>query len=295
MNQKAILPITILFLMLVPLVPATTMTYTSLDTNENAPQSTTILTLTYNDEHVYLSPEDLLAFDSITGNGGRLKVTGTISGPYTYTGVLISILAQELSSMPSEYSMVAIADDGYTISYTSDEIAGNTMVYDLEGEEIGIGGVSMILATSEDGDQDYPGAYRICFVNDDEPITDSALWAKYVVELEFFAESSDSTPPDVHIVKPGNALYLFDSELIPYSQPFIIGEITIDATATDASGISKVLIVIDEDLKAEITSEPYQWTWNEKVIGTSIIEVIAYDNAGNIGRELTDVIIINPF
>jgi len=295
MNQKVILPITILILMLIPLVPATSMTYDSPGSNESETLSNTILTLTYNDEHKYYSLEDLLTFDSITGNGGRLKVTGTISGPYTYTGILISTLANEFSTMPSQYSMVAIADDGYTISYTPGIIAGETMVYDTEGNEIGVGGVQMILATMESGETDYSGSYRICFVSDDEPITDSSLWAKYVVELEFFAESSDTTPPEVSIEKPKDALYLFDSELVSYSKPFIIGEITIDVNANDASGISKVLIVIDEDLRSEITSEPYQWTWNEKIVGTSIIEVIAYDTAGNIGRAQTEVVIINPF
>ena len=150
----------------------------------------TILTLTYRDEHRYYTLDDLLAFDSITGNGGRLKVTGDVIPPWEYTGVIISTLAQEFSDIPSEYCMQAIADDGYIVNYTFDEIQGEVMVYDNDGNEIGIGGVYMILATKENGQTGYDGSLRIAFINQDEPITFSALWAKYVVEIKF------TSPPD---------------------------------------------------------------------------------------------------
>jgi hypothetical protein len=168
------------------------------------------------------------------------------------------------------------------------------MVFDTRGNEIGIGGVSMILATMEGGETDYPGAYRICFINEDEPITDAALWAKYVIELEFIGESNDNIPPSLNMDKPSNAIYFFDKELIRYSMPFIIGGITLDVDATDESGISKVLFVINEDLKHEAVTSPYRWLWDEHAIGQYTIEAIAYDNAGNIGRTERDVFIINP-
>lgn len=252
------------------------------------------LTLTYDGVKKYYTLDDLLEFDSITGNGGRLKVTGDVSGPYCYTGIVIQRLAQEFSSLSSTYSLIAIADDGYVLKYSYDQILGNIMVYDEEGDEIGVGGVSMILATMESGETEYPGSYRIAYINQDEPFTDAALWAKYVIELEFIDESSDTIPPTIHIEKPSNKLYLFDKEIISYSQPFIIGGITIRANAYDESGISRVMFMINEEQKFDGTSSPYQWFWDETAIGKYTIEIIAYDMAGNVAKSTKNVLIINP-
>ncbi|MCJ7571057.1 MAG: hypothetical protein MUO82_04175 [Candidatus Thermoplasmatota archaeon] len=52
------------------------------------------LTLTYKGNHINYTLEDLLTFDSITGNGGRLKSTGDVIPPYEYTGILITTFAQ---------------------------------------------------------------------------------------------------------------------------------------------------------------------------------------------------------
>jgi hypothetical protein len=296
MKNNSYIVVILMMFTLLPFTNAIAQSYTSVttDTNELLTHTNDTLTLTYNGEHKYYNLEDLLNFDLLTGNGGRLKVTGTISGPYEYTGVLVTTLAQEFPLMTSEYRMVAIADDGYTISYTYDDILGNIMVYDTNGEEIGIGGVSMILATMEDGQTGYPGSYRIAFINQGEPITDSSLWAKYLVELEFIPESSDTTPPTIRIEKPTNAVYFFDKQIIPYSKPFIIGDITITVNAEDESGISRVLFVINEELRHESFFPPYQWVWDETAIGTYTIEVKAYDTAGNVNTAQKEVFILNP-
>jgi hypothetical protein len=72
---------------LLPFTNAIAQSYTSVttDTNELLTHTNDTLTLTYNGEHKYYNLEDLLNFDLLTGNGGRLKVTGTMSGPYEYT------------------------------------------------------------------------------------------------------------------------------------------------------------------------------------------------------------------
>jgi hypothetical protein len=94
--------------------------------------------------------------------------------------------------------VTAIASDGYIMNYTYNETQGKVMVYDSEGKEIGVGGVSMVLATKENGQIGYDGSLRIVFINQDEPITFSALWAKYVVELKFIP------PPTITISGPAS-------------------------------------------------------------------------------------------
>jgi len=296
MNPKIYAIIITLTFFMTPLISAGTIFQSnSSDLSMDGIGAMNAITLTYNGQQKTYSIEDLLAFDSTSGSGGKIKVTGTISGPYEYTGVLITTLAHEFSGLSSTFSLVAIADDGYTVSYTYDEIQGNVMVYDTEGQEIGIGGVSMILATMEDGQTDYDGAYRIAFINDGEPITDAPLWAKYIVELEFIDESTDTIPPTLTLEKPKDSLYLFDKELVSYSMPLIIGGITISVNAYDASGISRVLFIIDDDLKHETTTPPYQWHWDEYMIGTSQLEVIVYDTAGNLASVEKELLVINPF
>jgi hypothetical protein len=47
----------------------------------------------------------------------------------------------------------------------------------------------MLLAFLEDGVYNFSdGPLRIAFINDNEPYTDSFLWAKYVVSMELIPE-----------------------------------------------------------------------------------------------------------
>ncbi|MBC7081665.1 MAG: choice-of-anchor J domain-containing protein [Thermoplasmatales archaeon] len=101
------------------------------------------------------------------------------------------------------------------------------------------------------------------------------------------------TPPTVSIVKPRNALYIFDREIIPLPIPVIIGGITIEATATSTTGIAKVEFYIDNVLKFTDTSEPYSWTWDERAIGMHEIKAIAYDSSGQTTTDRISVFIIN--
>jgi len=257
------------------------------------------LTITYKGNHKSYTLEELLAFDSYTGKGGKLNSIGVVVPPNEYTGVLITALAQQFPAMPSEYSVVAIASDGYTMSYTYDEILGQVMVYDNKGKEIGPGGVFMILAIKENGQINYDGSYRIAFINGDEPYTFAALWTKYVIELEFIPISSDTTPPIISIKTPTNAIYLFDRKIASYPIPLIIGGITINVDASDTSGISRVLFIISDSndndyLKDETSSTPYQWLWDERSIGSYTISITAYDNAGNINTVQKKVLYIHP-
>jgi hypothetical protein len=100
--------------------------------------------------------------------------------------VSISTLADEFSLIPESYTLKIVSDDGYVYTYTQDEIQGNVQVYDTEGIKQGIGGVTMILAYEEEGIKDFPGGpLRIAYVDDEEQLTDSFLWSKYVIEIDY--------------------------------------------------------------------------------------------------------------
>ena len=104
----------------------------------------------------------------------------------------------------------------------------------------------------------------------------------------------DNEKPVIHIQKPKNYLYIWDKEIIPTNRPIIIGEITLRVDAYDnQSGISKIEIYIDDELKIEIKNKPYEWLWDELVVGKHEIKAMAYDNAGNSAFKTINVTIFN--
>jgi hypothetical protein len=110
----------------------------------------------------------------------------------------------------------------------------------------------------------------------------SPLWS--------FTTKTDSTPPSLAITSPKRG-YLYVNLLggdIQRISPIlittlIIGKGEITATATDGqSGINRVEIYIDNDLKATENIAPYSWTWLERgFFFPYLITVTAYDNVGN--------------
>lgn len=107
---------------------------------------------------------------------------------------------------------------------------------------------------------------------------------------------ADNTAPDVAITRPGPGLYIMDSmRLLPFSYPFIIGQITVSADATDeGSGIEKVEFYLENRLESNVSQVPYNWLWDEAATGFFKIEVIGYDNVGlTTSVEMRDIFIIN--
>lgn len=257
-------------------------------------ETTTFFTLSFDGTQKEYSLDDLKSFPAITGEGGRLKVTGDVVGPYEYTGVSIMRLAEEFSSIPRKFEMVTISDDGYVFKYSYDEIRGNVEVFDEEGNSEGVGDVNMILAYAEDGDPlIHGGPLRIAFVNEDGAITDAFLWSKYVEEIEFVLDSSDTNSPSISIDKPENAIYYNDKKLVTYSHPIIIGDITFQVSVTDENRVASVMFIIGSDIKSKQRDQPYRWNFDDKGIDQYTIKIVAYDESGNIGIAQKDLLMFN--
>ena len=154
-----------------------------------SPSSTEVLlTVVYGEEKTNFTLKDLQSMESYTGYGGYKTKYPSVKGPFKYTGVNVTILLEDFD-LPGNYTLKVTASDGWVSNYTWDQIMGNVTVYDINGNETGFGGVTMLLAYAEDGDYNFSdGPLRIAYVNEDEPITDSFLWAKYVVSMEIITE-----------------------------------------------------------------------------------------------------------
>jgi hypothetical protein len=84
--------------------------------------------------------------------------------------------------------------------------------------------------------------------------------------------TQDTTPPQVSITSPQNG-------------QTVSGTITIQASATDNVGVTKVEFYIDGNKVGEDTVSPYEYIWDttQYANGNHTITAKAYDNAGNMG------------
>ncbi len=94
----------------------------------------------------------------------------------------------------------------------------------------------------------------------------------------------------VKITKPGNGIYVMDRYIMDFDIPLIIGKITIETAIYPQ--VNKVEFYVDNGLKFIDESPPYQWQWNEFVIGWHEIKVIAYGD-GNEAEDKVNVAILN--
>ncbi len=107
----------------------------------------------------------------------------------------------------------------------------------------------------------------------------------------------DGTPPLIEIIKPQEGIiYLFDDPIIQrvFPMPIAIGDLEIQATAVDElTNITTVELYIDGKLTAEFTAAPYKWLWYDPSFALHVIQIIAYDSAGN--YDTADVTVLKIF
>ncbi|MCK4651673.1 MAG: molybdopterin-dependent oxidoreductase [Methanosarcinales archaeon] len=133
--------------------------------------------------------EEVMAMPSYTAGAGFKKSTGTVVGPFNYTGVNITYLADLVGGIAPSESVKITASDGYSMTYTYAQVVGEIATY--EGTT---GPLTMVLAYEEDGDPisgDYGGPLRVAFVGPDSPITDGHFWVKYVGKIEILGGVSE--------------------------------------------------------------------------------------------------------
>jgi len=99
----------------------------------------------------------------------------------------------------------------------------------------------------------------------------------------------DMECPTVKFKKPFRAVYIFNRKFIPFPITVVIGDISIEVTATDNGGIDRVIFYVDDKPVAEDLAEPYTWAWRKStyfpLFGRHHLKVNAFDNAGNVAGE----------
>ncbi|MHA2359178.1 MAG: hypothetical protein ACXAB5_02810 [Candidatus Thorarchaeota archaeon] len=122
---------------------------------------------------------------SISGEGGYKRSSGTISGPYDFTGVSVFDLLSGVATLPSNYTLTATAIDGWSSEYTKSVVEGTVNGYTPTGDPLEEIQSTMLLAYEEDGSSiaDEDGPLRIVFINEDGNLTDGYRWVRQVVNL----------------------------------------------------------------------------------------------------------------
>jgi parallel beta-helix repeat protein len=190
-------------------------------------------------------------------------------------------------------------------SYTKDEdnliikatITGNPVT--IEADLTGFGGSSVTPPTSFTGSTATWTINSITCTPTDGPITVTitAIDATGDTSGNIGSIIADNTPPIVDFTRPLPGLYFMDSmRLLPFSYPFVIGQITMGADAYDdtGSGIKKVEFYVEDDLKGTVTEVPYNYRWDEAAVGFFKFKIIAYDNVEHsTTEEMKDIFMLN--
>ena len=115
----------------------TTQTTTTASTTTIPPGGETVLTVIEGNKVNNFSLMDLQALPSITGNGGYVSQSGTITGPFFYQGVALTDLLSTVGGISEGDSVVFTSSDNYTQTLSYDQIAnGNFNYYDTTGKPV---------------------------------------------------------------------------------------------------------------------------------------------------------------
>ena len=153
------------------------------------------VTLVGNETRVYNLTE-IKEMPSYENGGTFIRTTGAIVGSHNYKGVNMTYLMNLVGDINSSQSLKVSASDGYSTTFTHDQVMGNIITYNEKGEPIGWSKpITMMLAYEEDGDlleTIYGGPLRITYVGDEYdgqyPITDGHFWIKWVTEIGIQSE-----------------------------------------------------------------------------------------------------------
>ncbi len=223
----------------------------------------------------YVNATDNAANNAVDDNGGTY---------YTYT--VGDTVSPEISNVGHSPSPVEY-DDSPVVSCDvvdiGSSIASVVLAYRLDGGAWAY--VSMTHTTGDRYEYTLPilslGTLVEYFINAtdimDNWIVDDNGGSYYSYSV------IDTTDPSVSITSP-------DADAI------VAGLITIAMSATDpGSGIARIEIFVDGTEVAELTSQPFNYSWNTMLVldGEHTITVTAYDYADNQATDSIDIVVLN--
>lgn len=114
--------------------------------------------------------------------------------------------------------------------------------------------------------------------------------------IKELAENKSMGNPMIYIDSPDKGyLYIFDTKMVPaiLDNTLIIGRLTVEVKTYAEGGMDRVEFYVDNVLRCTDNEFPYEWLWDEFVVGRHEIKVVAYDNEGNTASDKKEVMIFN--
>jgi hypothetical protein len=91
----------------------------------------------------------------------------------------------------------------------------------------------------------------------------------------------DSTPPNINMINPKDAIYINDMKIINYSHSICIGKITIRVDAFDShSGIRIITYEFSNGDTGYDIDPPYSYIYDRLYFGMITVKITAYNGAG---------------
>ena len=152
-------------------------------------------------------------------------------------------------------------DDGQDIEWTDWHPSGQTFTINHIWSELGEHKIKVKARDSNYGESEWSDEITVFCVDNQDPLVD--------------------------IINPGKGIYFSNKKVLPFFSTIAIGEISIEVSAEDSSGIDRVLFYIDDKNQpiAEVLSPPYKYIWNEPSFSKHLIQIVAFDKAGRQNME----------
>ena len=172
----------------------TTQTSTTASTTTIPPGGETVLTVTEGSKVNNFSLMDLRALPSVTGYGGYVSQSGTITGPFSYQGVTLRNLLSTVGGISEGDSVVFTSWDNYTQTFSYDQITMVILIttISLEARLLPQTMPTLTLIYSENGTflDNARGPVELGMLSPQNILTDGSLWAKMVTTITVTSDTS---------------------------------------------------------------------------------------------------------
>ena len=172
----------------------TTQTSTTASMTTIPPGGETVLTVIEGNKVNNFSLMDLRALPSVTGYGGYVSQSGTITGPFPCQGVALTNLLNTVGGISQGENVVFTSSDNYALTLSYDQITnGNFNYYDTTGNPITPQTMpTLTLIYSENGTllDKYFGPVELGMLSPQNILTDESLWAKMVTTITVISDTS---------------------------------------------------------------------------------------------------------
>jgi len=148
-----------------------------------------VLTVSKGEQSVSYTMTALKALPSITGEAGQMSSTGTISGPFNYTGVTLSQLLEAVGGITDENAVRVTAKDGYamTLSYRQLTEGNFTIIDSSTGKETTAEQTPVVFVAYEEAGQpigEERGPLRLGIMTSGNQVTEGHWWVKWTQKIE---------------------------------------------------------------------------------------------------------------